>query len=71
MSNKNQVYMNIKEHAKEEVVDMGIEKLTEDIEIDMVDGVVNIAMPEPLFILLSSFIKKLNINLLNVNEIQK
>jgi len=71
MGSKNQVYMDIKDHVKEEVVDIGLEKLTEDIEVDVVDGVVNITMPEPLFLLLSSIIKKLNINLVNVEEIQR
>jgi len=71
MSSKNQVYMSVKEHVKEEAVEMSMEKLTEDMDIDIVDGVVNITMPEPLFILLSSIIKKLNINLVNVEENQR
>jgi len=61
----------VKEQIQEETLELGLEKLTEDVSIEMVDGIVNITMPEPLFLLFKSLFKKLNINLLNESEQQR
>lgn len=63
----NSLKNDITDHIKEQPLDMAMDKMMDGVDIDILDGVVNITMPEPMFLLMKELISKLNINLLNEN----
>lgn len=63
----NSLKNDITDHIKEQPLDMATDKMMDGVDIDILDGVVNITMPEPMFLLMKELISKLNINLLNEN----
>lgn len=63
----NSLKNDITDHIKEQPLDMATDKMMDGVDIDILDGVVNITMPEPMFLLMKELISKLNINLVNEN----
>lgn len=60
-----------KEESQDQAAELALEEWAEDISIDIVDGIVNVTMPEPVFMLIKSLISKLNINIINEEELKK
>ena len=66
MDNNQKVFMQmdepkeskIKQEIKEQSTEFIFDSLTDNIDIKLSDGVAIISMPEPLFIVLSSLLKK-------------
>lgn len=70
-SSSNNLQKEVKKELQNQPQELALEELMDEINIEIVDGIVNLSVPEPVFMLLQTVIKKLNINLLNESEIER